>query len=424
MTERDARHWTRRGAVVVAMVAIALVLDGLDAQALGLAIPALMAEWNLTRADFSPIAAGSLVGMAIGATFGGLLGDRIGRRLALIGSITVFGLATGLATLAAGTVSFGALRALAGLGLGATLPNASALIAEFTPARFRSIGMSIAQLSQPVGSMLAGFIAAALLEGSGWRSLFLIGGAAPIALALLFLWRLPESPSFLARKDRPREHVPRASIGALLAPGRRRDTVLAWSSCFLSLLALYSVLSWAPAMLAAERLPLSFTGTAIATFSIGGILGSFGCGLLITRFGSRPAQLLIGATGIAAAVTLIVLFRSGIATPALIGVLMAFIGVGAAGTQATLYSLGAHLYPTGLRATGIGAILGIGRFGAVASAWVGAWAVDAGGAVGFFALFAAAIAAATLACVAIRGSIPAAGARESTSPPVFSAAPE
>jgi MFS transporter, AAHS family, 4-hydroxybenzoate transporter len=406
VNETAAQRWTRPAAMVVAMVAVALVLDGFDAQALGLAIPALMIEWDATRADFAPIAAGSLLGMAIGATFGGLVGDRIGRRAALIGSIALFGIATGLATLTQGVGTFGALRALAGLGLGATLPNASALIAEFTPLRYRSIGMSIAQLSQPAGSMIAGLLAAALLEGSGWRSLFVIGCAAPIAIVLLFLWRLPESPSFLAARGAECVEQ-RASLGALLLPERRRDTLIIWVACFLSLLALYSVLSWAPAMLAAERMPLAFTGTAIATFSIGGIIGSFGCGLLITLFGSRVAQLLIGSTGILAGVALILLFRAGLATPTTIAVIMAFVGVGAAGTQATLYALGAHLYPTELRATGIGAVLGIGRLGAVASAWVGAGAVDAGGAAGFFTLFAVAIGAATLACVVVRRSIPA-----------------
>lgn len=408
MNNSDMR-WTRPAAFVVTLVALALVLDGLDAQVLGLAIPALMQEWSLTRTDFSPIAAGSLIGMAVGATFGGVLGDRIGRRKALIGSIVVFGLATGIATLTQGIGTFGALRTLAGLGLGATLPNASALIAEFSPLRYRSIGMSIAQLAQPVGSMLAGLLAAALLESSGWRSLFIIGGAAPLALALFFLWQLPESPGFLAKRNAPDPGAaaPRASLGALLSPERRRDTLIAWVASLVSLLALYSVLSWAPAMLAAESLPLSFTGTAVAAFSIGGIVGSLACGVLITRLGSRIAQVIIGATGITAAMIMILLFRSGHATTSTIGLLMVFVGVGAAGTTASMYALGAHLYPTELRATGIGAILGIGRLGAVASSWVGAWAVDAGGAVGFFLLFAAAIAAATVANVVIRSAVPA-----------------
>ncbi|MET0292009.1 MAG: MFS transporter [Steroidobacteraceae bacterium] len=407
MNAPETTAWTRTGAMVVAMIAVALVLDGLDAQALGLAIPPLMIEWGLTRADFSPIAAGSLIGMAIGATFGGVVGDRIGRRTALIGSMVLFGLATGLATLAQSLAPFGALRALAGLGLGATLPNAGALIAEFTPVRHRSIGMSIAMLSQPVGSMSAGLLAAALLEGQGWRSLFLIGSIAPLSLAALFLWRLPESPSFLASRHLMRSELPRATLGALLTSERRRDTLLAWLSCFLSLIALYSVLSWMPAMLAAEQLPLAFTGTAIATFSIGGIVGSLGCGLLVKRWGSRVAQIVIGTTGVTAGVALGVLFHTGQATPALISLLIPFVGVGAAGTQTTLYALGAHLYPTELRATGLGAILGIGRLGAVASAWLGAAAVDNGGAIGFFVLFGAAIVSATIACLLIRQSVPA-----------------
>jgi AAHS family 4-hydroxybenzoate transporter-like MFS transporter len=128
---------------------------------------------------------------------------------------------------------------------------------------------------------------------------------------------------------------------------------------------------------------------------------------LIKRFGSRAAQIAIGATGIAAGLLLIVLFRAEAATTTAISMLIPFVGVGAAGTQTTLYALGAHLYPTELRATGMGAVLGIGRLGAVASAWVGARAVDTGGAVGFFTLFAVAIAAATMTCVLIRRSIPA-----------------
>ncbi len=405
MSEPVQTRWTRYSIIVVALVAFASLLVGMDAQALGLAIPPLMLERGLPRADFSPIAAGSLIGMAIGATFGGIVGDRIGRRMALIGSIAIFGLATGLATLAPGLSSFGALRAVAGLGLGATLPNAGAMIAEFTPVRHRSIGMAIAMLSNPTGSMSAGLLASVLLESSGWRSLFLIGSVAPLALAVVFLWCLPESPSFLAKRNVARD-VPRASLGALLVPELRRDTLIAWLACFLSLIALYSVLSWMPAMLAAEKMPLAFTGTAIAIFSLGGIAGSLLCGFLVKGLGSRAAQIIIGATGIVAAVLLIVLFRAGLATQTTIGALMAFVGIGAAGSQTTMYALGAHLYPTELRSTGLGAILGIGRLGAVASAWVGAAAVDAGGAVGFFVLFAAAIGGATIACVTIRRSIP------------------
>jgi MFS transporter, AAHS family, 4-hydroxybenzoate transporter len=400
----DTESWSPYQKFVVAMVAAALMLDGLDAQLLGLAIPALMRDWGLTRADLTPVAAISLIGMALGATFGGWIGDRVGRRKGLICSVVLFGVATGLASQTHTLFAFGLLRAFAGLGLGAALPNATALIAEYTPERFRSIGISIAMLSQPVGSMIAGLLAAALMEQAGWSGLFLIGGIAPVLVALVFIRLLPESPSYLAGLEKGDQ---RATLSALLADGRRRDTVLAWVAGFMSLLALYTILSWGPAMLAGEQFPLSFTGTALASFSIGGILGSIACGLLIRKVGSRGTQFVIGGVGIAVAVTLCALFASGHASAPVVMVLMAFVGFSAAGTQTTMYALGAHLYPTYLRATGIGAILGIGRLGAVASAYSGAKSLDLGGAVAFFMFFAIAIAIATLACTAIRRPIQA-----------------
>lgn len=178
--------------------------------------------------------------------------------------------------------------------------------------------------------------------------------------------------------------------------------MLAWIACFLSLLALYTVLSWGPTMLAGEHFPLSFTGTALAVFSVGGILGSLACGLLMRRLGSRRTQFVIGGVGVAVALVLCALFGMRLATPARVGILMAFVGFSAAGTQTTLYALGAHLYPTWLRATGLGALLGIGRLGAVASAWAGAMSLNLGGAVAFFVLFGVSIASATLICAAIR----------------------
>jgi MFS transporter, AAHS family, 4-hydroxybenzoate transporter len=400
----DTESWTGYQKFVVAMVAAALMLDGLDAQLLGLAIPALMRDWGLTRADLTPVAALSLIGMATGATFGGWIGDRVGRRKGLICSVVLFGVATGLASQTHTLFAFGLLRVAAGLGLGAALPNATALIAEFTPDRFRSIGISIAMLSQPVGSMIAGLLAAALMENTGWSGLFLIGGIAPVLVALVFVRLLPESPRYLAGLDKSDQ---RATMSALLAGGMRRDTVLAWIAAVMSLLALYTILSWAPAMLASEKFPLSFTGTALATFSVGGILGSIACGLLIRKIGSRWTQIVIGSVGIAVALLLCALFASGHATTMVVMVLMAFVGFSAAGTQTTMYALGAHLYPTWLRATGIGAILGIGRLGAVASSYTGAISLDLGGAVAYFVFFAIAIAVATLACTAIRRPIPA-----------------
>lgn len=398
MNTRDDAHWSPYAKAVVALIVLGMMLDGLDAQLLGLAIPSLIRDWGVTRADLTPVTAGSLIGMAIGATFGGWFGDRVGRRWGLICSLALFGLATAVASQVHTLPAFGALRALAGLGLGAALPNGTALITEFTPQRHRSMGASIAMLSQPVGSMVAGVLAAVILEASGWRTLFLIGGIAPVAVALLYLRALPESPAFIA--GRGKESVS-ASPRALLSADLRGDTLLMWVACLMALLALYTMLSWAPAMLAAAGYPLGFAGSVVTAFSVGGIVGSLAVGVLCRKAGSRVAQAVIGGVGIAAAAVLCTLFAAGQPAQQAVLALMACIGFSAAGSQTTLYVLSSHLYPTWLRATGIGVMLGLGRLGAVASSWAGSAALDIGGAVAFFILFAAAVALATLACALV-----------------------
>jgi len=395
---QDSQDWTTYAKWIVALVVLGMMLDGLDAQLLGLAIPSLIRDWGVTRADLTPVTAGSLVGMALGAAFGGWFGDRVGRRRALISSLALFGLATGIASQVHGLLPFGLLRALAGVGLGAALPNGTALIAEFTPLRHRSLGASIAMLSQPVGSMVAGLLAASILESSGWRTLFLIGGVAPVAVALLYLRALPESPGYLAGRA---QNTSTASPRALLTADLRRDTLLMWVACFMALLALYTMLSWGPAMLAASGYPLGFAGSVVTSFSVGGMVGSLAVGFLCRTAGSRTAQAVIGAVGIASALVLCLLFGRGQPSQTLVLMLMSGIGFSAAGSQTTLYVLSTHLYPTWLRATGIGVMLGIGRLGAVGSAWAGSAALDLGGAVAFFLLFAAAVAVATIGCACI-----------------------
>ena len=390
--------WTAYTKWIVGLVVLGMMLDGLDAQLLGLAIPSLIRDWGVTRADLTPVTAGSLVGMALGATFGGWFGDRVGRRTGLICSLLLFGLATGIASQLHGLLLFGVLRAVAGMGLGAALPNGTALIAEFTPVRHRSMGASIAMLSQPVGSMIAGVLAAAILESAGWRTLFIIGGIAPLAVALLYWRALPESPAYLAARG---TETPTASPRSLLTLELRRDTVLMWVACFMALLALYTMLSWGPAMLAAAGYPLGFAGSVVTSFSVGGIVGSLVVGVLCRRAGSRTAQAVIGSVGIAAATVLCLLFAHGQPPQGAVLALMAGIGFSAAGSQTTLYVLSTHLYPTWLRATGIGVMLGLGRLGAVASSWAGAASLDLGGPIAFFVLFALAVAVATLACALV-----------------------
>ena len=93
---------------------------------------------------------------------------------------------------------FAVLRFLSGLGIGIIFGSAPALVSEFMPGRFRSLAVSVVVMGYPVGAVLAGPIANALIPEFGWASVFTAGGLLTICMGLLTLALLPESPEFLA----------------------------------------------------------------------------------------------------------------------------------------------------------------------------------------------------------------------------------
>src|SRR6266542_98820 len=93
-TMLDEGPWSRYQKLLVLGTALTIILDGLDNQLLGAAVPALMREWGLPRPAFASVLASGMVGMMMGGAAGGFIGDRIGRRVALLGSVVSFGLLT------------------------------------------------------------------------------------------------------------------------------------------------------------------------------------------------------------------------------------------------------------------------------------------------------------------------------------------
>ena len=400
----------------VALAALGFAVDGLANQVLGVAIPALIADWHASRAAFAPIAAAGLLGVALGTAAGGLLGDRFGRRAGLIFSVLLFGLLTAAASQSTGPGMLMWLRFGAGLGIGGAIPNGAALIADFTPARRRSMAIALGMVFIPVGAVLAGIIGAWVLAGAGWRGLFLITGAAPIALAVVLFAVLPESPRFLARSPARRERLQRTMarlghvaayeapfvenspqsartpLSALFGATIRWDTLALWSAFFFCFLAMYSMLSWVPAMLASRGFPAAAASLGITGFNIGGMTGGVLGGWSIERLGSRRAILWISGAGVLGAVALGLLSfdpSAGLAAPvaalAIEGVLMCVL-------QNGVYTLAAHVYPPFVRATGVGAAAAVGRIGAVLSSFTAVIALQVGGASSYFLIIAAALA--------------------------------
>ena len=426
----DEGVWGGYLRLAVSLTALSVVIDGIDSQLLGLIIPAVMRDWGVTRTAFAPILAAGFVGMMAGGALAGVVGDRLGRRVALIGSVFTFGVMTVGASLATGLLGLGLLRFFVGVGLQGATPNATALVSEYVPRRHRAFAITATIVCVPLGAMLAGLLAIPVLPRFGWRALVAVGGLIPMIIGLVLIRSLPESPRYLASRprrwselsrilERMGQRLPpdpvfvdpsemtgeRTSVAMLLSRHRIVDTAALSSAFFFCLLAVYAGFNWIPSMLAGAGLE-AIANTGISAYNLGGVCGAIGGALAIKRYGSRRTMVAMAAGAAVAALALrSITFDAShqIEILAMLTVIGALINA----VQVTMYALGAHMYPTAVRATGVGVASSVGRMGAILSTYAGAWALETGGSGSFFLVVAGSMVAVGLSLAAIRRHIPA-----------------
>ncbi len=413
----DHGPWGFYQKCIVGLLAAAYLVDGIANQSLGLAIPALVKVWGVPREAFATIAAIGLVGLTIGAAVGGVLGDRIGRKPMLVGSVLLFGVMTMAAGTAESLSALFWLRFLDGLGMGAMIPNGAAMISETTPLRKRPMAIAISMVFVAVGSMMSGLIASVVLPQWGWQAHFYVLGSFGVVAGVTFLFILPESPLFLARVRGNSEqlaatmrrlgHVLRADqplahqrptggdrfsgIGVLFAEGVKKSTLALWFAFFFCLLASYSVFSWVPAMLSDLGYPLSLASLGMTANGAGSIIGGILSGWFIERFGSRRSILWCAAFSIISALALGGMIYAGVTSLVLIFSGLAVMGFFLANVHNGMYTLSAYMYPPHVRSTGVGAAAAVARVGAIASSFVGVAALSMGGGTSYFLVIAMAI---------------------------------
>ena len=427
----DTGRWTGYQKLLVAGTALAVILDGMDNQLLGNVIPALMREWSLPRSAFTTVVAVGPFGMMIGGALGGMLGDTIGRRAALIASVLAFTLPTLAIAAVDGLTMLGVLRLVAGLGLGGAMPNAAALASEYVPRKQRPFAVTLTIVCIPLGGTLAALVAGRILPQYGWRALFVVGGLIPLVVAAVLFKLLPESPQYLAtRRERWPELVAlmrrfghdvsaqsafvsrgsggevraRGSIRELFAPQLRRDTLGLCGAFFFCLLAIYVGFSWIVAMLAAAGYTQVDASNALAAFNFGGVGGAIAGAILIQRLGSRVT--LLGMSALAV-ITSLAMAGMALRPPLAFSLLAMFTVTGGLlnAVQTTMYALAANVYPTEVRATGVGTAVAVGRIGNVLASYVGAMALDTGGAAAFFTTWAMAMAVVFASLAVVRRHI-------------------
>lgn len=370
-------------------------LDAMDVGLISFVMVALGQQWGLNATQQSWIGSIGFVGMAIGASVGGLLADRVGRRQVFALTLLVYGVATGASALAGSVAVLIALRFCVGLGLGAELPVASTLVSEFSPRAIRGRMVVALESFWALGWILAALISFFVIPASpdGWRWALAVG-IVPTLYAAIVRFSLPESVRFLEQAGRHAEaeaavrrferaagidapdidakfakpaatpssshaRQPRTPAG-LWRPAYRVRTAALWSVWFSINFAYYGAFIWLPALIASQGYPMvkSFEYTLIITLAQ--LPGYASAAYLIERWGRRPtlATFLLGSA--VAAISFGV--AQGPTALLLTGSLVSFFNLGAWGA---LYAISPEIYPTSIRGTGSGAAAAFGRIASI-----------------------------------------------------------
>ena len=407
MTAKDPREVIDQSAmtagqvIVVAITVLLNAMDGFDILSIAFASNGIAAEWKVTTQALGIVLSMELVGMAIGSVFLGGLADRIGRRPTLMGCLLTMVLGMFLATTAGSTVQLSIWRVLTGLGIGGMLSCTNAVVAEFSNKKWRSLCISVMVIGYPIGGGIGGLWASGLINSYGWRSVFYLGAAATALLVPLAYFLVPESVHWLTRKQPAnalakvnaslaklghaavtalpeiRSDERKKSLSDIFSPALVAITVIVTMGYFLHIVSFYFLAKWTPRIVGGI-FPLLPPGTGprvLALTNFGGAAGGAIFGLLSGRVGLKRLTIIILAMNAVA----IVLFGQ---TPADLSTLTWLaIAVGFFGNAAIsgLYSIVAYAFPTHVRATGTGFVIGVGRGGAVLSPWLAGFLFDPSG---------------------------------------------
>ena len=370
------------------------MLDGFDILAMSFAASGVKTDWHLADSQLGFLLSAGLVGMAIGSLLVAPWADRLGRRPIVLLSVATAGLGMVGSAATSGFVQLLTLRVLTGIGIGGTIASVAVIVSEYAPERWRSVALAIYATGYSIGATIGGALTALAVQRFGWRSAFAIGGLLSLILVPIAWRRLPESLEFLLTR-RPPDALRR--VNELLLAMRQaavstlsdtpkgtpatpraflvtRISVLTGFVFFCTMASYYFIMSWTPRLLTAAGLATNQGLAGGILLNLGGIAGC----LLYTWGASRVnARRLLTVVLLATALVVGVFALSMSNRDAALWTAL-LVGMTANGAMAGLYAVGPLLYPTAVRATGMGTAIGIGRLGAILAPVVSGALLDKG----------------------------------------------
>jgi benzoate transport len=383
--------------VVVALTVLLNAMDGFDVLSIAFASPGISAEWGVPRSALGIVLSMELIGMAFGSVFLGGVADKIGRRPTLIGCLIVMAAGMLGAPTAGSPVVLSLWRIFTGLGIGGMLSATNAVVGEFSNNERRKFCISMMVIGYPLGAGIGGLYASSLIGAYGWRAVFYFGAAMTIALLPALYFAVPESIHWLARKQpenalakinaslKKLGHATIAalpeintserkkSIGDIFSPSLIRTTLLLTAGYFLHIMTFYFLLKWTPQIVSDMKFPAPEAGRVLAIANLGGAAGGFLFGILTRYVGLKPLTIAILAMN-TVAVALFGRSEADLGQLTMLAVGVSFFGNAAV---SGLYSIVAYGFPTHVRATGTGFVIGVGRGGAALSPTIAGYLLDA-----------------------------------------------
>lgn len=387
--------------IQIAAVAVTVglnALDGFDVLAISFASPGIAREWGIDRGALGFVLSMELIGMGVGSVLLGGIADKIGRRRTLLGCLAVMTAGMFMATRAGGVQELSVWRVFTGIGIGGILATINAVAAEFSNDRRRGLSVSLMAIGYPIGAVIGGAIAAALLKQGDWRLVFEFGAAATALCIPLVLWVVPESVSWLCQTQPAGAlssvnhslgrmgHAPVSALPIVLATARKQSladifapqlvhaTVLVTLAYFLHITTFYYLLKWVPKIVVDIGFTPSAAATVLVWANVGGATGGAVLGLLSLRLRLKHLTMIV----LIMSTVMVTLFGRGSTSLAQLALVCAVTGFFTNGGVVGLYGLLAQAFPTHLRATGTGFAVGFGRAGAALAPIIAGYLFHAG----------------------------------------------
>ncbi|MDR7079782.1 AAHS family benzoate transporter-like MFS transporter [Neobacillus niacini] len=390
----DESKFNRFHGLVLFWCAFVIVFDGFDLVVYGSVAPVLMEDWGLTPVQTGTLASYALFGIMLGALFFGPLADKIGRKNVIMICVVIFSLFTVLNGFASNPTEFGVYRFLAGLGFGGVMPNAVALMTEYSPKSLKSRLTTMMFSGYCVGGMLSAGIGIILIPKFGWESVFFVAVIPLITLPLMYKY-MPDSIAFLLAKNKTKEvgqilskvnpsYTPQKddrydmiipektgnTVAQLFKGGRALSTVLIWITFSMCLLMMYGLNTWLPKIMEQAGYGLGSSIMFLLVLNFGAVFGAIYGGWAADRWNTRKVMIVFFLVAVAALTLLGFEFNTFV-----LYTLIAIAGATTTGTQIIAYAFAAQYYPTEIRSTGVGWASGIGRWGAIMGPMMGGFLI-------------------------------------------------